>query len=392
MRGSSGGRLTMNNDSFQSQSQQNNGAHASLVQQGLQAAYESNLAISHQLQQQNSSEDGSLEHKFNVKSVNGDPARSLPTPEMSPVEAASDKQDMYHQQQQHIRFAAFSPNSIQSHGGGQSRQSFGENPVSQLISRFSDTSSFLRNVCPPYRVRGPPPSNDDVIHYQSMDQVPNVHSKANYEYQVPAHLAQQAVGQHEIHWSPHSMPHSNNVQYSPVDQACLYTYGHKHELKSSNESPYHESLDSQMHILYADQQQQYMSSGEHQAHPNSHGPYDGHANLMALQQHVHEQGDYDRHIIQNGQQHLQQQQHHHQQQVEQQQQMGGNGNGHVQAGHQQPHEHFSHLVAKLTEFRPQATANSSSSAGLVPTNSSCDSEGSQELLATLAEARKIISN
>lgn len=388
MRSTSGGRLTM--DSFQSQSQQNQQS----IQQGLQAAYESSLA-SHQLHQQNSSEDGSLEHKF-IKSSGGggDPARSLPTPEMSPVEASDKELYHQHQHQQQLRFGAFSPNSLQNHSTGR-QSSFGENPVSQLISRFSDTSSFLRNVCPPFRVRGPPPSIHD-IHYQSMsmDQVPNMHSnsKANYEYQVPAHLVQQT--QHELHWTSHPMSQHNNVHYSPVavDQTCLYTYG-KQELKSSNESLYHESPDSQpsqQQLVYSDQSQ-YMSSGEHQAASNNghdleHGPYDGHANLMAIQ-HVSsnqtDQGEYERIISQ--QQHLQ-----HQHQLHQQQQLEQMGaNVHVQQAHQQaPQLHFSHLAAKLTEFRPQA-----SSAGLVAASNSCDSEGSQEHLATVrAEARKIISN
>lgn len=67
-----------------------------------------------------------------------DPTRSLPTPEMSPIEPEQDsyfpKDGRHPQERGHER-------------GGP------ENPVHQLMSRFSDGSQFLKNVRPPYRAR-----------------------------------------------------------------------------------------------------------------------------------------------------------------------------------------------------------------------------------------------
>ena len=121
-----------------------------------------------------------------------DSIRSLPTPEMSPVEsndkeahtAAHSHHIHYHNHIQNIQNAPQQhllsyqnpmsrPLSIQTESS-QAQQMFNEqmahkeasvmfrsatpeNPVSQLISRFdAERSSFLRNVCPPYRFRGPP--------------------------------------------------------------------------------------------------------------------------------------------------------------------------------------------------------------------------------------------
>lgn len=65
--------------------------------------------------------------------VSPDSIRSLPTPEMSPIERDQD---------------GF---MFQKEGGARDGN---ENPVSQLITRFSDSSKFLRNVRPPFPVRG----------------------------------------------------------------------------------------------------------------------------------------------------------------------------------------------------------------------------------------------
>lgn len=71
--------------------------------------------------------------------VSPDSIRSLPTPEMSPIER--DQEGFMFQKE------------------GVAREG-NENPVSQLINRFSDSSKFLRNVRPPFPARGsqPPPN------------------------------------------------------------------------------------------------------------------------------------------------------------------------------------------------------------------------------------------
>ncbi|XP_015926892.2 transcription factor SOX-4-like [Parasteatoda tepidariorum] len=70
--------------------------------------------------------------------VSPDSIRSLPTPEMSPIDRDQD---------------GF---MFQKEGGNAEtgRREGNENPVSQLITRFSDSSKFLKNVRPPFPVRG----------------------------------------------------------------------------------------------------------------------------------------------------------------------------------------------------------------------------------------------
>ncbi|XP_054154249.1 transcription factor mef2A-like [Oppia nitens] len=128
--------------------------------------------------------------------------RSLPTPEMSPVESndkdsqqqnhqqihyhnhnmhntpsQQQQQQHHHQQQQQMLSyqsnisrplsiqttestnqsqAMYNQQMVAHKSGPMFRSGAPENPVSQLISQFgTDRSSFLRNVCPPYRYRMP---------------------------------------------------------------------------------------------------------------------------------------------------------------------------------------------------------------------------------------------
>lgn len=313
----------------------------------------------HHNQNHNSQQQQAKDQEQNLKgsSSAGDPARSLPTPEMSPVEQGEKEMYHHHQQQQHqqgqlVRFANPStPNAMQGHRG------FGENPVSQLISRFSESSSFLRNVCPPYR-RPPLPGNGE---YHSMDQIPSVHLQANFEYQVPAHL-----GAHELHWS-----HGHYVQQG--DQQNGYAYD-KHELKSEgypDSSDAHLSQQQQHQMMYEQQQQYLHAEQQQQQLHQSSGEYDGGEMLGGMQQHA-EQGDFER-IMSGAGGHEQLGQH------------GGHLQAHLlqqhhQQGLQQQQQHFSHLAQKLTEFRP------------APGQLVCDNNnGSAELMAALAETREIIS-
>ncbi|GIY75401.1 HMG box domain-containing protein [Caerostris darwini] len=75
--------------------------------------------------------------------VSPDSIRSLPTPEMSPIDR---DQDGFMFQGSGQKEAA--PEQQRQQGEG------GENPVTQLITRFSDSSKFLKNVRPPFPVRG----------------------------------------------------------------------------------------------------------------------------------------------------------------------------------------------------------------------------------------------
>ncbi|KFM69901.1 hypothetical protein X975_17795, partial [Stegodyphus mimosarum] len=71
--------------------------------------------------------------------VSPDSIRSLPTPEMSPIDRDQD---------------GFLFQGSAQKEGGQERRETNENPVTQLITRFSDSSKFLKNVRPPFPVRG----------------------------------------------------------------------------------------------------------------------------------------------------------------------------------------------------------------------------------------------
>ncbi|XP_055952344.1 uncharacterized protein LOC129988206 [Argiope bruennichi] len=73
--------------------------------------------------------------------VSPDSIRSLPTPEMSPIDRDQDG-FMFQGQKEAAQ--------EQQRQGGE----VNENPVSQLITRFSDSSKFLKNVRPPFPVRG----------------------------------------------------------------------------------------------------------------------------------------------------------------------------------------------------------------------------------------------
>ncbi|GIY36650.1 hypothetical protein CEXT_275071 [Caerostris extrusa] len=75
--------------------------------------------------------------------VSPDSIRSLPTPEMSPIDR---DQDGFMFQGSGQKEPA--PEQQRQQGEG------GENPVTQLITRFSDSSKFLKNVRPPFPVRG----------------------------------------------------------------------------------------------------------------------------------------------------------------------------------------------------------------------------------------------
>lgn len=279
----------------------------------------------------------------------GDPARSLPTPEMSPVEANDKDQLMYHHQ---ARFSHGYYNGMRH----QFAASGDPNPFREIITRFGEQSTLLRNVCPPFRSRAP-------HEYQSLDQVPaHMHhammhpgGKPNYEYQVPLH--------HELQWSGNYQPNEANCVYTPGGLA----YNKLNELKSSD-SPlaYQDGTDHHPHIIYgggggADGPQQfikqeYVSSGEHSS--SNHGYENG---MM----HNEAAAEFDRAPMTNQSPHIM----HH-------------AHGHNMDVHGMP-VHFSHLAAKLTEFRPSP---SNSGGNMCEPNG-----GSNDMLDALRETREILS-
>jgi hypothetical protein len=159
-------------------------------------------------------------------------ARSLPTPEMSPPEHADKEATYNNANQAYINHSMNHANSVrqyvqplQSNAPPQmyasskptfsptstrcpSTGSMYENPVSELITKFSPTSStFLKNVCPPFRRNEPPQSPPLPIHssavtastylpplsqapmaqYSYSDQIHGGPIKYEYEYGMPSH-------------------------------------------------------------------------------------------------------------------------------------------------------------------------------------------------------------
>lgn len=77
---------------------------------------------------------GSTSDLSGSSNLSVDSIRSLPTPEMSPIEP---EQDGF----------SFTKETAEVY------RTTGENPFNQLVSKFSDSSNFLKNVRPPFRLR-----------------------------------------------------------------------------------------------------------------------------------------------------------------------------------------------------------------------------------------------
>ncbi len=203
-----------------------------------------------------------------------DSIRSLPTPEMSPVES-NDKEaqnhihqihyhnhlhnQQQHQQQQHMlsyQSNISRPLSIQIEGqqmmfneqlrqksnAGLFRSGIPENPVSQLMSRFSEQSSFLRNVCPPYRFRMP--TNEHQIKNEMTDLHNNMINESGLEYSSRSmlqHQLEQPSSQSraiQSHWQ--TQVQHNIPNYNGDSRQCIYQCV-KQELKPNIESMFIEN-------------------------------------------------------------------------------------------------------------------------------------------------------
>lgn len=123
--------------------------------------------------------------------VSPDSIRSLPTPEMSPIER--DQDGFMFQKEGTVRDA-------------------NDNPVSQLITRFSDSSKFLRNVRPPFPGRGSqaPPNG-----FTLRDLVA---SNPNYA------LQQYSLSSDMMSTDPHQSANQIKAQEPDERSSCNYTY------------------------------------------------------------------------------------------------------------------------------------------------------------------------
>ena len=263
--------------------------------------------------------------------------RSLPTPEMSPVES-NDKEVHNHHihyhnhlqnaspQQQHMlsyQTNMSQPLSIQTdssaahvmfneQSGHKSntlmfRSSTSENPVSQLISRFEpERSSFLRNVCPPYRFRMPSQSSD------MRDDANESQNHSTHQYSSRSmlqHQLEQPTGQSR-HWSPtqHIPNYSQqyvydydtkelkpNVDMINAENNALESSHHNFNSYYMNPSvPSHMSdsllLEGLTHNNELDQllNSGHLSSEHNHMIPNSNSQYEGHTNNVGLNDSHHQ--------------------------------------------------------------------------------------------------------
>ena len=193
-----------------------------------------------------------------------DPARSLPTPEMSPVENNEKDPQNHHiqhyihhhhhhqqqqQQAQQQQMGRYQNNIDEGHQGqlnyadtnyrmGQTRTGVNENPVSQLISRFGvEQSQFLRNVHPPYRFRMQLQHeqhelsgyHNNMMHESSIDQRM---FHLNHDDQN-RNMTQQWQSSHH-----QTLPYSN---YTEDQRNCIYQYN-KTELKPTENMFIDESM------------------------------------------------------------------------------------------------------------------------------------------------------
>ncbi|XP_054717654.1 transcription factor SOX-17-like [Uloborus diversus] len=121
--------------------------------------------------------------------VSPDSIRSLPTPEMSPIDRDQEQGNFMFQQQQ-----------------GGSKDS--ESPVTQLITRFSDSSKFLKNVRPPFPVRPNGVTLRDLV-------------AAPYAMMPPHYATAEMLDQQQV-----------KLQEPDERSSCNYAYGFGSESKS----------------------------------------------------------------------------------------------------------------------------------------------------------------
>lgn len=207
-----------------------------------------------------------------------DPSRNLPTPEMSPVEG--NERDTF------MNGVRYFPGVIRGTSQAMYHDPPAVNPVSQLISRFSDGSTFLRNVCPPFRAREPTPPN---VQSQQMEQVPN----NTYELI-------RVSDPHSDHWS---------CPGSEYEKLCNYSYD-KNELRESGPlSDHHFNHQDQMNqqqIVYSEMYRipdQYMTV-HHQSEMVDSGQHGHHNTVQDDSQGRtyptdHSQNTYANHVSQN---------------------------------------------------------------------------------------------
>lgn len=346
--------------------------------------------------------------------ASGDPSRSLPTPEMSPIE--NGKEEMQHIYSssggQFIRYTPSgvirqiypgdSPPVSRSSGGQQQQfQRDNVNPVSQLISKFSESSDFLRNVCNPYRVRGPHPSPPDQNVTSSHHNNHNDHDpheqqinlqKVSYESYGSIHQPQLHPHHQESHpLHPHLHSHhqqqqqqtswstNGGVMYNimtdqqPVVSECSYEEYMKHqEMMRTSGHPMYEQTDNNPdchhQVIYADSycMPHQFESGEQILQQHSD-----------VQQMVHSSHHNPR--VTHSNQHIQPQQSEQNQHIQDESVTGGHPDAVSYHHHQQQQHH--------------QTSSSSSSSGesFRPVICNESNGGSADLMAALAETREIIS-
>ncbi|XP_053208555.1 transcription factor mef2A-like [Panonychus citri] len=277
-----------------------------------------------------------------------------------------------------------------------------ENPVSQLMSRFSDDSSFLRNVnpvCPSYKnrvivnhvessgINSSSSNNND--HQQQFES--NLYSK---DTRFDDYHMEMIDGTDDNHWTSYDQQHQHHQQqqhqhqhHQQQQQNCIYN-SYKSELKPSIDQMYRDPNESTGYgdnYLTINGDQDY-DTGPLVTDGSAGGRQDDYNQRQVIipsshHQHLHHQQQQT--IIKAiNQHHNLHQTHNIQSQHQHHQQYHGSEVNPVTStstDHNLVNNFSSQLIQKLTDFNRPITGNSSL----------C--ENGSELIAALAETRQIIS-
>ncbi|CAG2162275.1 unnamed protein product [Oppiella nova] len=278
--------------------------------------------------------------------------RSLPTPEMSPVESHEKEmqshQIHYHNHmhntppQQHLlsyqtnisRPLSIQTDSTQAHAMfGQQMAPKSSAPMSQLMSRFDGDSSFLRHLSPPYRHRMPSHISNGMNEVQS---------NISHEYSSRSmlqHQLEQPSGQSRAippNWPQSQTQHIPN--YNRDSRQYMYEFDTKPELKP-NEMMNIENNSVESHPNY---------------NYNNYMTVPSHMNDSLLLESLSQNNDLDNMLINNS---------HHSSDPNPQSSQCETQTNKLSDCHPHPHHHLNH---------------------------SCDNKYSSELIAALAETREIL--
>lgn len=161
--------------------------------------------------------------------VSPDSIRSLPTPEMSPIDRDQDGFVFQGSGKEAPADRSFS-NPVATSSGN-------ENPVTQLITRFSESSKFLKNVRPPFPLRGPPQNGMTSI---LRDLVASSSAASSYATLTSAALCQPYHSTDLYSQGDLTTSSGGLIKTQPTDDRppCAYQFSCTGDIKPSRPVPY----------------------------------------------------------------------------------------------------------------------------------------------------------